>query len=108
MTKLLIFIGENQTFDVELTIGAIVEMNGTRNARRGNFIGAIFECEYGYAGAITVIRLSKEPDTCALSFALELQSALAVDLNTIDMEYSFNVALRDFQNLEQLRQAVIA
>jgi hypothetical protein len=77
-------------------------MNGTRNARRGNFIVAIFECEYGYAGKITVIRLSKEAetvtaeglDTCALSFALKLQIALAVDLNAIDMEYSFNVALR--------------
>jgi hypothetical protein len=32
MTKLLIFIRENQRFDVELTIGAIVAMNGVRNA----------------------------------------------------------------------------
>lgn len=114
MTKLLIFIGENKRFDVELTIGAIVAMNGVRNAKRGNFIGAVFECEYGCAGTITVIRLSKEAenvtaesfDTCALSFALELQRALAVDLRAIDMEYSFNVALRGFQTVEQLRQAV--
>jgi hypothetical protein len=114
MTKLLIFIEENQRFDVELTIGAIVAMKGARNAKRGNLIGAVFECEYSCAGTITVIRLSKEAetvtaealDTCALSFALELQRALAVDLHAIDMEYSFNVALRDFQTVEQLRQAV--
>jgi hypothetical protein len=114
MTKLLIFIGENQRCDVELTIGAIVAMNGVRNAKRGNFIGAVFECEYGCAGTIAVIWLSKKAetitaeslDTCALSFALELQRALAVDLRAIDMEYSFNVALRDFQTIEQLRQAV--
>jgi hypothetical protein len=55
MTKLLIFIRENQRFDVELTIGAIVAMNGVRNAKRGNFIGAVFECEYGCARTITVI-----------------------------------------------------
>jgi hypothetical protein len=55
MTKLLIFIRENQRFDVELTIGAIVAMNGVRNAKRGNFIDAVFECEYGCAGTITVI-----------------------------------------------------
>jgi hypothetical protein len=52
MTKLLIFIRENQRCDVELTIGAIVAMNGVRNAKRGNFIGAVFECEYGCAGTI--------------------------------------------------------
>jgi hypothetical protein len=45
---------------------------------------------------------------CALSFAIELQNALAVDLNAIDMEYSFNVALRDFQNVEQLKKAISA
>ncbi|QYF92688.1 hypothetical protein KY495_18410 [Massilia sp. PAMC28688] len=116
MTKLLIFIGEDQKFAVESTISAIVAMNGTTNARRGDFIGAIFECEYGYAGTSTIIRLSKDAETitaeglnpCSLVFALELQRALPIDLNAIDMEYSFNVALRDFQDVEQLTQAVSA
>jgi len=31
MTKLLIFIGENQSFNVEQTIGVIVAMKGARN-----------------------------------------------------------------------------
>lgn len=116
MTKLLIFIGENQKFDVEVTINAIVAMSGTMKARRGNFIGAIFECEYGYAGTNTVIRMSEEAETitaeglhpCSLYFAIELQKTLAVDLNAVDMEFSFNVALRDFQTVEQLEQAIFA
>lgn len=104
MTKLLIFIGENQKFDVEMTIDAISAMSSVTKARRGEFIGAVFECEYVYPGTSTVVRLSREAetvsakglDTCALSFAIELQKALSVDLRAIDMEYSFDVALRDF------------
>ncbi len=113
MTKLLIYIGENQKFDVEMAIDAIAAMSGTTKARRGNFIGAIFECTYGYAGVNTVIRMSEDAETISaeglhrssLSFAIELQRALSVDLNATDMEYSFCVALRNFQTLEQLEQA---
>lgn len=115
MTKLLIYIVENQKFDVEMAIDAITAMNGTTKARRGNFIGAIFECAYRYAGVNTVIRISEDAETITaeglhpstLSFAIELQRALSVDLNATDMEYSFNVALRDFQTLAQLEQATI-
>jgi hypothetical protein len=115
MTKLLVFIGENQKFDVEMTIGTISAMSNVKKARRGEFIGAVFECEYNYEGTSTVVRLSQEAETisvegigpCALSFAIELQKALEIDLRAIDMEYSFDVALRDFQPVEQLERAVL-
>ena len=63
-----------------------------------------------------LVRLRQEAETvtaegldiCALSFALELRRALPVDLSAIDLEYSLNVALRDFQTVEQLKQAVFA
>jgi hypothetical protein len=41
MTKLLIFIGEGQTFDVEVTIDAISAMRGVTDSRRGNFVGSV-------------------------------------------------------------------
>ena len=115
MTNLLIYIDENQKFDVEMAINAITAMSGTTRARRGNFIGAIFQCTYGYAGVNTVIRISEDAETItaeglhpsSLSFAIELQRALKVDLNATDTEYSFKVALRDLQTLEQLKQATI-
>lgn len=114
MTKLLIFIGEGQKFEVDSTIDAIVSMAGTTKAKRGNFIGAVFECEYRYAGESTVIRISCDAETvtaeglhtCSLSFAVELQKLTAVDLHAIDLDYSFNVALRDFQTVESLARAV--
>lgn len=114
MSKLLIFIGENQKFDVDAAISAITSMSGVSNARRGNFIGAIFECEYSHQGSNTIVRISPEAETItaeglgddALSFAIELQRILPVDLNAIDMSYSFNVALRDFKSVADLKQAI--
>jgi hypothetical protein len=114
MTKLLIFIGEGQRFDIGATIDAIVSLSGTTNARQGNFIGAIFECEYGYEGVSTIIRISPDAETvtagglgtCSLSFAVELQKVLDVDLHAIDLGYSFHVALRDFQTVESLARVV--
>lgn len=115
MTKLLIFIGDSQKFDVEMTIDTISAMSNVTKARCGEFTGAVFECEYTYVGTSTVVRLSQEAETitaeglgtCALSFAIELQKALEVDLRAIDMEYSFDVALCDFQTVEQLERAVL-
>jgi hypothetical protein len=116
MTKLLIFIGEGQKFEVDATIDAIVSMAGTTKAKRGDFIGALFECEYRYAEESTVIRISPDAETVtveglgtsSLSFAVELQKVATVDLHAIDLDYSFNVELRDFQTVESLARAVYA
>lgn len=116
MSKLLIYIGENKKFDVDATINAITSISGVSKARKGNFIGAIFECEYTYAGLNTIIRISPEAEMVtveglgddSLSFALELQWALSVDLSAIDMNYNFDVALRDFESVEELRHAISA
>lgn len=114
MTQLLIFIGEDQRFDVSATIDAIISLDGTTNAKQGNFIGSIFECEYRFAAERTVIRISPDAETItaeglhrsSLAFAVKLQKAVTVDLHAIDMEYSFNVALRDFPTVESLARVV--
>jgi hypothetical protein len=114
MSKLLIYIGENEQFDVNATINAITSMVGVSNARKGNFIGAIFECEYVANGRNTVIRLSPEAETItaeglgdeSLEFALDLQKKLPMPLHAIDMEYSFNVVLSDFASIIELRKAI--
>jgi len=114
MSKLLIFVGENQKFDVDVAINAITSMSSVSNARRGDFIGAIFECEYSREGASTIIRIGPEAETItaeglgdeSLSFALELQEILLVDLHAIDMDYSFNLALRDFKSSDELKRAI--
>jgi len=113
MNKLLIYIGENEEFDVAATIGAISSMPGVSNARSGTFIGAIFECEYAANGRSTIVRMSPELETItaegfgdeSLAFALELQRRLSIPLRATDMDYTFDVALRDFGCVSDLREA---
>jgi hypothetical protein len=114
MSKLLIYIGEKMKFDVEPTISAITSMSKVLSPRRGNFIGAIFECEYVANGYNTIVRISPEVETItveglgdeSLDFALELQKRLTVSLHAIDMDYTFNVALRDFNSVAEFRKAI--
>ncbi|MCC4590164.1 hypothetical protein LL974_03320 [Xanthomonas campestris pv. cannae] len=57
---MLIYIGENEKFDLDEAVRAILFIGGVRNARAGEFIGAVFECGYeGMAGS-TIVRISPE------------------------------------------------
>jgi hypothetical protein len=114
MSKLLIYIGENQKFEVPDTIRVISSFTGTSNAREGKFIGTIFECDYTFQGVTTVVRISEDAETVtaeglgdeALDFALKLQAAMSKPLSAIDMDYSFNVRLNDYKGLSELRSAI--
>lgn len=114
MNKLLIYIGENEKFDIETTIGVITSMKGILNPRRGNFIGAMFECKYVVADKITIIRLSPEAETVtveglgdeSLDFALKLQKNFPISLKAVDLDYNFNVSIRDLCSVEEFRKAI--
>jgi hypothetical protein len=114
MNKLLIYIGENVKFEVESTINAIVSMSKVVNVRRGNFTGAIFECEYKAKEFNVIVRLTSDAETIvvdglwdeSLEFSLELQKRLTVALYAIDMGYNFAVALQDFGSVEDFRKAI--
>jgi hypothetical protein len=106
MSKLLIYIGEKQTFDLEKTVHATLSIDGVANARRGKFIGAVFECEYTFEGENTIIRISEDLETVtveglgkeAADFAVKLQQRLDVPLRAIDMDYSFDLPLSNFSS----------
>ena len=114
MSKLLIYIGENKKFDVDVTVNTIKSLRGVSNARTGEFIGAIFECEYTSNGQNTVVRMSPDSETITVEglgdesivFALELQQALTIPLHAIDMEYTFNLALSNFRSVSEFKQAM--
>ncbi len=114
--KLLIYIGEDEKFDADATIQAIESIPGVSKARRGTFIGAIFECDFEADGRSTIVRLSPDLETItadglgaeSLRFALELQHRTRVNLRAIDMGYNFDVSLRDFQTVSELLQAISA
>jgi hypothetical protein len=112
-SKFLIYIGEDQKFDMEDTVSAISAIPGVSNPRRGEFIGAVFECEYEDIGISTIVRISPDAETVtvegfgdeAIKFMLELQSRLRVDLHVIDLEYSFDLSVRQFSTVEEFKRA---
>ncbi|PRC92385.1 hypothetical protein [Solimicrobium silvestre] len=115
-SKLLIYIGENEKFDVARTTEVISSIVGTSDAKLENFIGAIFECNYTFQDRTTIVRISEELKTVtveglgveSLNFALEFQRMMSCALHAIDMEYSFDVDLRNFQSIEDLMSAIDA
>lgn len=114
MSKLLIYIGEKQAFDLEKSIQAITSLAHVTNARRGRFIGAVFECEFTFEGATTIVRISDDIETVtveglgreATEFAVRFQQSLRTPLRVIDMEYSFDLGLSEFSSGADLSRAI--
>lgn len=115
MSKLLIYIGENEKFDFKSTVSAISSIGGVSNPRVGTFIGAIFECEYTKDGkSTTIVRISPEAETItveglddnSLEFAIEFQKRTSVELHAIDMDYSFKVSLKKFATVPEFRREI--
>ena len=114
MSKLLIFIGEKQQFDLPTTVAAITSLAGVSNARTGEFIGAVFECNYTAFGRTTIVRISDDLETVtvegigddSLDFAVLFQQAMRVPMSVIDMEYSFHLSLSGFHSGTELKTAI--
>jgi hypothetical protein len=114
MSKLLIYIGEKQTFDLEMIIQSIMSIDGVSKARRGQFIGAVFECEFTFKGSTTIVRISEDLETVtveglgrdATEFAVMFQQNLDIPLRVIDMDYSFDLPLSTFASGEELSRSI--
>lgn len=114
MSKLLIYIGEKKPFDVDQAIFVISSLDGISCVSRGSFIGSVFECQYSYRERTTVIRLSENLETVtadglgidSLEFAVQFQKRMPMPLHAIDMEYSFDVVLSEFESGDELLNAI--
>ncbi|WOB51128.1 hypothetical protein NYR97_07075 [Xanthomonas hydrangeae] len=114
MSKLLIYIGEDRKFDFKKTVADISGIEGVSNQRVGEFIGAVFECDYVWNSQSTIVRISPELETitvegiedCALKFAIELQKKTNFELHVIDMDYSFNLSLMSFETISDFRTGI--
>lgn len=114
MSKFLIYIGEKQAFDLDQTISAIMSIDGVTNARRGRFIGAVFEGSYSFGGTSTIFRISDDAETVTVEglgiesadFAIKLQQRMSMPLRAIDVEYSFDICLRDYPSHVELLRAI--
>lgn len=114
MSQLLLYISETELFDPAATQRAIESIDGVSKARAGDFIGAVFECLYTFGDRSTVVRLTKKLRTVAIEglgdeafdFALKFQKNMPMPLHAIDMEYTFDVVLTQFNSLDELLEAV--
>jgi hypothetical protein len=114
MSKLLSYIGEDKKFDLEEAIGVIRTIDGVTNVKLGDFIGAVFECQYAHDKVI--VRISKDCETVttdgptkeSADFIFQLNKKLSVGIRTIDMNYSFDLDVSEFSSSDDLRGAIEA
>jgi hypothetical protein len=114
MSKLLIYIGENEFFNADEVAVRVASIEGVADVRRGSFIGSVLECLYSFQGRTTIVRLSDELKTVSVeglgvesfSFALNFQKLIHEVLHAIDLEYSFDVVLSNFESVDEIMAAI--
>jgi hypothetical protein len=114
MQSLLLFNANKRPFTVEALQGIFESVAGFGEVRYDSPIGIPIEADYVEGDDFTMVELSPERDTisisgttdAALSAALIVQRHLDVPLRIIDLDYSFDLSLQEFSNIEELRAAI--
>ncbi len=111
MKMLLLFIGEDEKFNLSQVADILTKIPNIQNFNQGNFVGSILECEFSEKNDFTIIRLSDDLETisidgdgeASLKIALEIQKHYPQNLRLIDSNYSFDIELAEIKSVGQLR-----
>ncbi len=111
MKMLLLFIGEDEKFNISQVADSLTKIPNIQNFKQGNFVGSILECEFSEKNDFTIIRLSDGLETisidgdgeASLKIALEIQKHYPQNLRLIDSNYSFDIELAEIKSVGQLR-----
>lgn len=114
MHNLLLFNSDERPFEVEVIERIFHAEGGFRDVRYNEPGGAAIEADYIEPEDRTIVRLSGSRSRISLSgtsdaalrAALILQRHMDQPLRIIDTDYSFDLILRDFRNLEELQTAI--
>lgn len=114
MKMLLLFIGENETFNLSQVADSLTKIPNIKNVKQGDFVGSILECEFSDKTDFTIIRLSDDLETisidgdgdASLKIALKIQNNYPQNLRLIDSNYSFDIELAKIKSVSQLRQNI--
>ena len=114
MSSLLIFITAEKPFDKNEVIKAISALDGVSNAREGEFIGAVFECDYTSNGNSTIVRLSESLKSISteglwdesLDFAFKLKDVFPQPLSVVDVDYSFHIELNNISDINEFKREI--
>jgi hypothetical protein len=114
MRNFLLLKSDELPFDLAAVQGIFHWERGFWNVRFDEPGGAVIEADYVQAEDWTIISLSKDlsrislsgTSDAALRAALILQTHITLPLRIIDTDYSFDLALQDYSNVEELRAAI--
>ncbi len=112
MPFLMLYVGEGKKFDGEPIVRGLSAMQFVRLLPASPEY--MFCCEYRTGQDSTIIRISKDWQTIAIdgmgeasvSASLQIQALSQESFRLIDEGYTFDFVLRDFQNVNELRQAI--
>jgi hypothetical protein len=114
MQRLLLFNSDDEQFAVR-QIQSILESEKRFHSLRFNEPGgALIEAQYSEGQDSTIVRLSGNRETISLSgtsdaalqAVLIFQRRLQRPLRLIDTDYTFDLILQEFANIEELRAAI--
>ena len=114
MQSLLLFRSDDEPFAVEAIQRIFESVSGFVEVRYNTPVGTPIEADYVEDQDFTIVRLSGRRNTISLSgttdatlrAALILQEHLHTPLRIIDSDYSFDLVLSDFKDIEELRTAI--
>jgi len=114
MQSLLLFSDDKRLFTVEALQDIFKAVRGFGEIRYNTSVGIPIEADYSEGDDFTMVDLSRKRDAisisgmtdAALSAALIVQRHLDIPLRIIDLDYSFDLPLQEFANVEELRAAI--
>lgn len=114
MQSILLLRLDELKFEPDRVERILRAVEGFHNVRLDDPAGTLVEAEFVDSGGWTIVALSESARAVSLSgttntalrAALVLQSHLNMPLRIIDTEYSFDLALSDCANLEELNAAI--
>lgn len=103
-------------FDEDKVFRNLEELPGSLNLERGDFVGAVLQCEYEFNGDHTIVRLGDDLESitiagtgdASLQVALELQRREEQPLFVTDFGYDFNFSLKDIHTVDAIKEKMLA
>ena len=102
-------------FDEDKVFRNLENLPGVYNLERGDFVGAVLQCEYDFNGDHTIVRLSDDfksitiagTGNASLQIALELQQREEQPLFVTDFGYDFNFSLKDANTIDAIKENML-
>jgi hypothetical protein len=114
MHSLLLFDVREKKIPVDAMERVFQSVSGFQQVRHDTPIGTPIEADYVDRDDFTTVYLDSSLETisirgtsgAALKAAWMIQSHLDIPLRMVDTDYSFDLVLRDFSNIEELSAAI--